>query len=135
MRFGFRVGCISSSSALMGQLLRPISDQACTRVRSPYTTSWEEQMDRACRNMKPQLRRFIRKFGFNDYNYLTLIANEVEGTSYIYVRMRFGLRVGCISSSSALMVQLLRPTRKYGVRSSYTTSWFFHSDRMLKFKK
>ena len=33
--------------------------------------------------------------------------------------MRVGFRIGCISSSSALMGQLLRPTRKYGVRSPY----------------
>ena len=42
MRSALRVGCISSSSALMGKLLRPISDQACTRVRSPYITSWAQ---------------------------------------------------------------------------------------------
>ena len=42
----------------------------------------EEQMDRAYRNMKSKLRRYIRRFEFNDYNQLTMIANEVERTSY-----------------------------------------------------
>ena len=42
----------------------------------------EEQMDRAYRNMKSKLRRYIRRFEFNDYNQLTMIANEVERTLY-----------------------------------------------------
>ena len=62
MRFGIRVRCISLSSALMGQLMRPISDQACTRVRSSYTT-W---LLRDLVQRWPRMRRFeVRPYILN----------------------------------------------------------------------
>ena len=58
----------------------------------------------------------------SNFSHFNILRGEKE--IVIDVRMRFGFRIGCISLSSALMGQLLRPTRKYGVRSPYTTSWF-----------
>ena len=49
------------------------------KFQRPVTLS--EQMDRAYRNMKPELRRAIRRFEFNDYNSLMTLAKEVERTS------------------------------------------------------
>lgn len=47
-------------------------------IKFQRPVTMKEQMDKVHRNVRPDLRRSIRRFEFSDYNQLTLLATQVE---------------------------------------------------------